>query len=102
MPFPFIPGGALLALAVLGGALAIFGVALKALDWTIDAARGSMLGGVVSGIRNWELPSRRFTPRSPAASPAGPQPTSEVLEDGDDSLVALQRVSPAGGVRRGD
>jgi hypothetical protein len=97
MPFPFMPLGALLALAVLGGALAIFGVALKALDWTIDAARGSMLGGVISGIRDWELPSLSSTARSPA----GPQPTSEVLEGGDDSPVALQRVTTAG-VRRGD
>ena len=97
MQFPFMPFGALLALAVLGGALAIFGAALKALDWTIDAARGSMLGGVVAGIRNWELRSRRSTPRWPAPSPAGPV----IFDDQDDSPVALHRVTPSG-VRRGD
>ena len=70
MPFPFMPLGALLALAVLSAALAVFGAALKALDWTIDAARGSMLSGVVSGIRNWDAAPRR----SATGSPNAPEP----------------------------
>ena len=48
MELPFVPAGLLLALAVLGGTLVLFGLALKALDWTIDASRDSALGGIVS------------------------------------------------------
>ena len=57
MPFPFLPGGAILATAVLVGALTIFGLALMALDRAADRAagalRGSMLPGIVSGMRGW-------------------------------------------------
>jgi hypothetical protein len=53
MPFPFLPGGALLALAVLGGALTVFGLALRAMDKAITASRRSMLPGLVSGFRKW-------------------------------------------------
>jgi hypothetical protein len=101
MPFPFLPLGALLALAVLGGALAVFGAALKALDWTIDAARGSMLSGVVSGIRNWD-----GVPRSGTGSPNASEPQEavgpEVIEIGAEPTVVLQRVSPSEEAPRGD
>jgi hypothetical protein len=53
MPFPFLPGGALLAIAVLGGALIVFGVALRAIDHAITASQRSMLPGLVSGFRTW-------------------------------------------------
>jgi hypothetical protein len=54
MPFPFIPGGLALALAVLGGAIALFGLGLKALDWGIDSTQRTVLPGIVSGIRDWQ------------------------------------------------
>jgi hypothetical protein len=57
MPFPFLPGGALLALAVLGGALTVFGLALRAMDRAITASRRSMLPGLVSGFRTWAEPA---------------------------------------------
>src|SRR6476659_2075870 len=101
MQFPFMPGGALLALAVLGGALAIFGAALKALDWTIDAARGSMLDGIVSGIRDWDL-SRHASPGSPSAATVVPTPAAEVVEISEEASIELERVTPSDGVRRGD
>ncbi len=57
MPFPFLPGGAILAIVVLVGALTIFGLALTAMDRaagrTLAGLRGSMLGGVVTGWRGW-------------------------------------------------
>jgi hypothetical protein len=102
MPFPFMPLGALLALAVLSGALAVFGAALKALDWTIDAARGSMLSSVVSGIRNWDAAPRRSATGSPDAAEPSEALGPEVIEIGAEPTVALQRVSPSEDAPRGD
>ena len=61
MPFPFLPGGAILGAAVLMGALAIFWLALVAMDRAAGRAaaglRGSPLAGIVSGWRSWAPPS---------------------------------------------
>jgi hypothetical protein len=65
MPFPFLPGGALLAIAVLGGALTVFGLALRAMDRTIAAGRRTILPGLVSGFRTWVGAS----PSAPVADP---------------------------------
>jgi hypothetical protein len=101
MPFPFFPGGALLALAVLGGAMALFGLALKALDWSIDGVKGSMLSGVVSGLRDWERGSHAPTASTGSTgSGGGPTPdtpTFDVADAADTAgadLVALERVHP--------
>jgi hypothetical protein len=56
MAFPFLPGGAILAMAVLGGAFALFAIALRAIDRTATEIKGSFLPGVVSGLRNWSRP----------------------------------------------
>lgn len=96
MPFPFLPAGVALALAVLGGALALFGLALKALDWTIDTARSSMLGGVVSGLRTWEARSSARRARR-AISPMSPLSGGESLSliDSTGGFDApLERVEP--------
>jgi hypothetical protein len=52
MPFPFLPGGLILAVAVLGGAFLLFGLALRAMDRTVVGIRSS-LGGLVSGFETW-------------------------------------------------
>lgn len=61
MPFPFLPGGAILATAVLIGALTIFGLALMALERAAGRAgaalRGSVLPGIVVGLQGWAPPS---------------------------------------------
>jgi hypothetical protein len=57
MPFPFVPGGVLLALAVLAGAMTVFGLALRAMDRAFAVGRRSVLPGLVSGLRNWTPPS---------------------------------------------
>ena len=61
MPFPFLPGGAILGAAVLMGALAISWLALVAMDRAAGRAaaglRGSALAGIVSGLRSWAPPS---------------------------------------------
>ena len=104
MPFPFVPGGVLLALSVLGAAYLAFAAALKALAWTVDAARGSMLNGVVSGLRRWEPssagPGRRpgSDPKFAGSLPAGMGPTSEDLAMPE--IEALERVSPTSVDRR--
>jgi hypothetical protein len=53
MAFPFIPGGAILAAVVLGGAFALFMLLLRVVDRTATEVRGSFLPGVVSGLRDW-------------------------------------------------
>jgi hypothetical protein len=76
MPFPFLPWGALLASAVLGGALIVFGLVLRAMDHAVTASRRSMLPGLVSGFRTWAsgretdggLESSSPVPPLPAAS----------------------------------
>ena len=53
MPFPFLPFGAMLALAVLGGAFAAFALALRLLDRAGLTARRSIASGLVAGLRGW-------------------------------------------------
>jgi hypothetical protein len=96
MPFPFLPVGVALALAVLGGALALFGLALKALDWTIDTAKGSMLGGVVSGLRTWDVRSSARRARraiSPVSPFSGGEPLS-LIESTGGFEAPLERIGP--------
>lgn len=105
MPFPFIPGGALLALAVLGGAMVVFGAALKALDWTVDATRGSMLRGLVSGLRDWDRPlsgppSTSTLGSKPLGQSGEPIPRTEEIATFVD--VELEPVAPSGTHRRAD
>lgn len=69
MPFPFIPAGLILAITVLGSTLVAFGLALKSLNWSIDAARRTALPGIVSGLRNWQnRPDAQVAPTSPASA----------------------------------
>ncbi|HYU49042.1 MAG TPA: hypothetical protein VEO91_03805 [Candidatus Limnocylindria bacterium] len=68
MAFPFLPGGAILAMAVLGGAFALFAIVLRAIDGTATEIRGSFLPGIVSGLRDWSstgdpMPARRRSQR---------------------------------------
>jgi hypothetical protein len=90
MPFPFIPAGLLLALTVLGASIATFGLALKAMDWSIDAARRSPLTGIVSGLRDWQGSPSTATD-SPPSSP------TEVEE----SVAALERLESVAHDRTG-
>jgi hypothetical protein len=53
MPFPFLPAGAILAMAVLLGAFALFAIILRAIDRTATEMKGSFLPGVVTGLRDW-------------------------------------------------
>jgi hypothetical protein len=75
MPFPFLPGGVLLAAAVLSGSLIIFGLALRAMDRAILASRGSMLHGLVAGFRTWAEASPSESRASLPAEPASPTTT---------------------------
>ena len=53
MPFPFLPGGAILAAAVLCGAFVSFAALLRLLDRAATEIGGAMLPGVVDGLRDW-------------------------------------------------
>lgn len=63
MPFPFYPVGALVAGIILGTALTLFALALKAIDKTVTRVGGSVLTGLVSGLNEWSE-ARRAAPRS--------------------------------------
>ena len=86
MPFPFLPLGAALALAVLGGAFALFGLLLRLADRAALAARDSVASGLVAGLRRWGMDAGRPAPiSSPVAGeaalgafvfPRGPGPSS--------------------------
>ena len=91
MPFPFFPGGLILALVVLGGVMVLFGLALKALDWTIDATRGSAVIGIVSGLRDWQMPGA-FS--EGIARPAAWTTPSDRGEEPAGPLADLERVTP--------
>jgi Flp pilus assembly protein protease CpaA len=83
MPFPFLPGGVLLAVAVLGGALTIFGLALRAMDHAVTASR-SMLPGLVAGLGTWTgtrpASSAPTAATTMASSAAGPSAEIEIVE----------------------
>jgi hypothetical protein len=88
MPFPFLPGGVLLAIAVLGGAFLLFGLALRAMDRAIETTRRTMLPGLVSGFRTWATPSvRTEAPDGRSAS------TIEVVELVDRPIARDERAS---------
>ena len=92
MPFPFIPAGLVLAITVLGAALAAFGLALKSLDWSIDAARRTALGGIVTGLRNWQ--SRQDSHAAPTS------PSSTEVEEAVAGPAWLEPVAPTRTHRR--
>lgn len=109
MQLPFLPAGLLLALAVLGGTLVLFGLALKALDWTIDASRDTALVGIVSGLRDWRMTGEPDDATAPASAvddatapatavpvPAGP------IEESVGPVQSLERVAPERPTRRGE
>jgi hypothetical protein len=91
MPFPFMPAGLLLAVTVLGTAMAAFGLALKAMDWSIDAVRRSPLTGIVSGLRDWQASPPTRT-GSPPSSPAEVEESVAPLDTLE--VVAHDRTRP--------
>jgi len=75
MPFPFLPVGAALALGVLVGAFAGFGLALRLVDRAALTARSSIAPGIVSGLRNWNRqaqPAGRTSSRGAGEPPLAP------------------------------
>jgi hypothetical protein len=80
MPFPFLPWGALLASAVLGGALIVFGLVLRAVDHAVTASRRSMLPGLVSGFRTWAS-GRESDGGVESSSPEPPLPAAGTAAD---------------------
>ena len=53
MPFPFYPIGALVASAILAGALTLFVAAMMAINRAVSRATGAVDSGLVSGIQGW-------------------------------------------------
>ena len=83
MPFPIMyPAGALIAGLLLGAALTLFAIALRALDRAVTRVGDSILSGLVSGFHGWsderQRGSRSRSPRAAdaedTASPVGVEP----------------------------
>ena len=89
MPFPFLPAGAVLALAVLVGAFALFGLALRGLDRAATSARHSIAPGLVAGLRQWSHP-RQEPSRPVSSSPAAPD--ADIEEVAAPASVTTQPV----------
>ncbi|HEX2755883.1 MAG TPA: hypothetical protein VHM48_10490 [Candidatus Limnocylindrales bacterium] len=53
MPFPFLPGGVIVAATVLIGALTAFGLVLRAMDRAVLGLRDMAVSSLVSGLRGW-------------------------------------------------
>ena len=82
MPFPFIPIGAFVAGLILSAALTVFILSLKALDRAATQAGSAIVGGLVSGIRDWSVQDRAriVSPAAVEASPsAEARPSAEAL-----------------------
>jgi hypothetical protein len=91
MPFPFWPGGAIFAVVVLSGVIAIFGLALRAIDRAATRTTTSIALGIARGIRGWAAESGSDVPVP--ASPAGPEPRRDQVEDlAVRPNIPLQRV----------
>ena len=98
MPFPFLPAGLLLAVAVLGGAFAIFALALRLIGRAAITARDSIAPGIVAGLRTWSQPRQsRPDPASFADVVDLPQPPDDLPQPPED--VRLQPVR--GSISRG-
>jgi hypothetical protein len=101
MPFPFLPFGAILALAVLGGAFAIFGAALRLLDRAALSARNTIAPTIVHGLRTWSRQPDIPRPISASAMEAN-DPSSPLNLDAWNAAVdsALPVAVPTERVRR--
>jgi hypothetical protein len=118
MPFPFLPGGAIVAAAVLFSAIAAFVAAMMAMDKAATRVFGGVVAGVVAGARRWgrneapgsgrrsaelrpittamlETLERPSGSRPPAdGDPGGTASSSELADDGVEALDTLDRVRP--------
>ena len=74
MAFPFFPGGMIVAIAVLGTALTLFGLGWVALERSVMEVRGSILPGMVRGVRAWIDEPGPGSGASAAASPIATRP----------------------------
>jgi hypothetical protein len=97
MPFPFFPGGLVLAIVVLGGAFVLFGVALRVLDRAAGAMRFSVASGLVAGMRQWAPAPEPPVGAPPAEAPPAAEPPGsareQTMEDLPESAIRdLERV----------
>jgi hypothetical protein len=85
MAFPFMPYGLIVAVIVMGTALALFGLAMWALDRGFSAFTGSILPGVIDGVRGWTIEgggaAAMVSPGAIAGSGSGPTPGPQPAAD---------------------
>lgn len=92
MAFPFYWIGAFFAVAVLGTALTLFVLAMRAVDRAATEVSGSILPGLVEGIRDW-ADDRRTARRRPA-SPGGPEAGDGIEEAPSSTAPPVERLHP--------
>jgi len=92
MAFPFYWIGAFFAGTVLGAALTLFVLAMRAVDRAATEVHGSILPGLVEGLRDWA--DDRRTARRPPVSPSGSE-TGDGIEDAVSSAAPpVERLRP--------
>lgn len=86
MPFPFLPWGVVVAGVVLGGMVGLFMLVVHLLDRAATEVSGTMLPGLVRGVRQWS--GGRTLTLAPLASPRAVEP--------DDVSAGRTRPADAG------
>ncbi len=84
MPFPFLPWGIVTAAIVLGSMVGLFMVVAHLLDRAASEFGGTMLPGVVRGVRQWSDGRSAALPPSPSPRAAEVGGGSPGVRDADD------------------
>jgi hypothetical protein len=90
MPFPFLPWGIVTAGIVLGGMVGLFMVVAHLLDQAASGVSGTMLPGLVRGVRKWSDGRSAALPPlpSPRAAEVGDVSFGDREADADRILTA--------------
>jgi hypothetical protein len=94
MPFPFHWAGALFAAVFLSIAFVTFGILLKMLNGVATEVRGSILPGLVGGIRDWADGHGRGRPAiaiAPQRADQGGQPFEDAPPNAEPRLEHVRR-----------
>jgi hypothetical protein len=92
MPFPFLPWGVVVAGVVLGGMVGLFMFVVHLLDRAATEVSGTMLPGLVRGVRKWSDGPRSGLSRP--SSPVAVDPESSLDPIFDEPLPARERLHP--------
>ncbi|MET1231541.1 MAG: hypothetical protein ABWY52_01665 [Candidatus Limnocylindrales bacterium] len=92
MPFPFLPWGVVVAGVVLGGMVGLFMLVVHLLDRAATEVSGTMLPGLVRGVRQWSGGPISAAP--PPSSPMAVDPEPSLDPIVDEPLPTRERLHP--------